>query len=377
MLGSGELGAGLAKAFTAHGAEVVACDRYANAPAMKYAARSYVLDMLDEARLSRLLDMEQPDIIIPEVEAIATDILFKAEARGMRVVPRASAVVTAMDRRLLRTLAAETLGINTSRYTFASSLEELRDGVAKIGLPCIIKPVMSSSGRGQSVLSSMDEIPQAWANAIENGRRGDANVIIEELLQFDSEITLLTVSHRGNVIFCPPVGHRQVNGDFHTAWQPATVKEAILERMQQVATEVVGALGGDGLFGVEFFLKGEDIYFSEVSCRPHDTGMLTTVTQNMSEFELHVRCSMDIDIPPLTILTPGASRALTGEGQSTNIRYRGIERAASLPGITVDIFNKPNINGHRRLGIVYGTANTVSEAITAAESAHSLITIEY
>ena len=362
LLGSGELGKEIAIEAQRLGVEVVAVDRYANAPAMQVAHRSHVISMLDAAALRRVIEDERPDLIVPEVEAIATPTLVELEREGYRVIPTARAVRLTMDREGIRRLAAEELGLRTSPYRFAGDETEFREAVAAIGTPCVVKPVMSSSGRGQSVVRDASDAGHAWANALENARGDTARVIVEGFVDFDYEITLLTVRHAGGTSFCEPVGHLQIDGDYRESWQPQPMTDALLGEARRVAEVVTGALGGAGIFGVELFIKGGDIYFSEVSPRPHDTGMVTLVSQDLSEFALHVRAVLGLPVPAIAQLGPAASCAIVVDGESAKVRFEGLESALSEPGTSLWLFGKPDISGHRRMGVALAVGTSIDEA---------------
>jgi phosphoribosylglycinamide formyltransferase 2 len=362
LLGSGELGKEVAMEAMRLGVEVIACDRYDNAPAMQVAHRRHVFSMLDGAKLREVILAEKPDYVVPEVEAIATDVLVELEREGVRVVPTANAARLTMNREGIRRLAAEELGLPTSAYRFAGTLDEFRAGVEAIGLPCFVKPVMSSSGKGQSHVKRADEIDAAWTHAQSAGRAGAGRVIIESSIDFDYEITLLTVRHVGGTSFCPPIGHRQVAGDYHESWQPQPMSPRAYERSCELATAVTGALGGRGIFGVEFFVKGDDVWFSEVSPRPHDTGMVTMISQDLSEFALHVRAVLGLPIPSVHLHGPSASCVILGEGHSKAPRYRVDPRPLDVPDTALRLFGKPEVAGHRRLGVGLARGATTDEA---------------
>ena len=362
LLGSGELGKELAIEAQRLGVEVVAVDRYAHAPAMQVAHRSHVISMLDAASLRRVIEDERPDLIVPEVEAIATPTLVELEQEGYRVIPTARATRLTMDREGIRRLAAEEIGLRTSPYRFAGSETEFREAVAAIGTPCVVKPVMSSSGRGQSVVSDADNAGRAWANALENARGDTARVIVEGFVAFDYEITLLTVRHAGGTSFCEPVGHLQIDGDYRESWQPQPMTDVLLAEARRIAETVTGALGGGGIFGVELFVKGGDVYFSEVSPRPHDTGMVTLVSQDLSEFALHVRAVLGLPVPGITQLGPAASCAIVVDGESAEVRFEGLESALAEPGTSLRLFGKPDVTGHRRMGVALAVGDSIEEA---------------
>ena len=367
LLGSGELGKEVAIELQRLGVEVIAVDRYANAPAMQIAHRSHVVNMLDGAALRQVIELEKPDYIIPEIEAIATDTLLELEAEGLTVVPTARATRLTMDREGIRRLAAETLELATSPYQFADTKEDFLAAVAQIGVPCVVKPVMSSSGKGQSVIRQQDNAEQAWNYAQEGGRAGKGKVIVEGFVPFDYEITLLTVSAVDGIHFCAPIGHRQEDGDYRESWQPQQMAESVLAKAQHIAREIVTALGGYGLFGVELFIQGENVYFSEVSPRPHDTGMVTLISQDLSEFALHARAILGLPIGAICQYGPSASAVVLREGTSTNIRYSGLPAALTcVPGAQLRLFGKPEISGRRRLGVALVRAQTTEQAVAQA-----------
>ncbi len=348
LLGSGELGKEVAIELQRLGIEVIAADRYANAPAMQVAHAAQVLDMLDGAALRALVAEVKPDLIIPEIEAIATDTLAELEQEGVRVVPNARATQLTMNREGIRRLAAEELGLPTSSYRFAQSKEEFVAAVAAIGLPCVVKPVMSSSGKGQSLLRDLAKLDESWTYAQEGGRAGRGKVIVEGFVPFEYEITLLTVRAVDGIHFCDPIGHRQEDGDYRESWQPQAMSELALARAKEVAAKVVEALGGHGLFGVELFIKGDDVWFSEVSPRPHDTGMVTLISQDLSEFALHVRAILGLPVGTITQFGPSASAVVLRDGHSQDIRYQGVAEALALvPGAQLRLFGKPEIAGRR------------------------------
>lgn len=369
LLGSGELGKEVAIELQRFGIEVIAADRYANAPAMQVAHHARVLDMLDGAALRDMVAEIKPDLIIPEIEAIATDTLAVLEQEGVKVVPNARATQLTMNREGIRRLAAEELGLPTSPYRFAQSREEFDAAVHAIGLPCVIKPVMSSSGKGQSVLRDLARLEESWTYAQEGGRAGRGKVIVEGFVPFEYEITLLTVSAVDGIHFCDPIGHRQEDGDYRESWQPQQMSELALTRAKEVAAKVVEALGGYGLFGVELFIRGDEVWFSEVSPRPHDTGMVTLISQDLSEFALHVRAILGLPIGTITQYGPSASAVVLREGHSQDIRYQGIGEALALvPGAQLRLFGKPEIAGRRRLGVALARAKQCSEAVEQAKA---------
>ncbi|MFM5655447.1 formate-dependent phosphoribosylglycinamide formyltransferase [Aeromonas veronii] len=369
LLGSGELGKEVAIELQRFGIEVIAADRYPNAPAMQVAHAARVLDMLDGAALRELVAEIKPDLIIPEIEAIATDTLAALEQEGVKVVPNARATQLTMNREGIRRLAAETLGLPTSPYRFAQSKEEFVAAVEAIGLPCVVKPVMSSSGKGQSVLRDLAKLDESWTYAQEGGRAGRGKVIVEGFVPFEYEITLLTVRAVDGIHFCDPIGHRQEDGDYRESWQPQVMSELALARSKEVAAKVVEALGGYGLFGVELFIRGDEVWFSEVSPRPHDTGMVTLISQDLSEFALHVRAILGLPVGTITQYGPSASAVVLREGHSQNIRYQGIGEALALvPGAQLRLFGKPEIAGRRRLGVALARAADCQDAVEKAKA---------
>ncbi|TNI81078.1 phosphoribosylglycinamide formyltransferase 2 [Aeromonas veronii] len=369
LLGSGELGKEVAIELQRFGIEVIAADRYPNAPAMQVAHKAHVLDMLDGNALRALVAEVKPDLIIPEIEAIATDTLAALEQEGVKVVPNARATQLTMNREGIRRLAAETLSLPTSPYRFAQSKEEFVAAVEAIGLPCVVKPVMSSSGKGQSVLRDLAKLDESWTYAQEGGRAGRGKVIVEGFVPFEYEITLLTVRAVDGIHFCEPIGHRQEDGDYRESWQPQVMSELALARSKEVAAKVVEALGGYGLFGVELFIKGDEVWFSEVSPRPHDTGMVTLISQDLSEFALHVRAILGLPVGTITQYGPSASAVVLREGHSQNIRYQGIGEALALvPGAQLRLFGKPEIAGRRRLGVALARAADCQDAVEKAKA---------
>ncbi|HHQ4535544.1 TPA: formate-dependent phosphoribosylglycinamide formyltransferase [Aeromonas veronii] len=369
LLGSGELGKEVAIELQRFGIEVIAADRYPNAPAMQVAHAAHVLDMLDGNALRALVAEVKPDLIIPEIEAIATDTLAALEQEGVKVVPNARATQLTMNREGIRRLAAETLDLPTSPYRFAQSKEEFVAAVEVIGLPCVVKPVMSSSGKGQSVLRDLAKLDESWTYAQEGGRAGRGKVIVEGFVPFEYEITLLTVRAVDGIHFCDPIGHRQEDGDYRESWQPQVMSELALARSKEVAAKVVEALGGYGLFGVELFIRGDEVWFSEVSPRPHDTGMVTLISQDLSEFALHVRAILGLPVGTITQYGPSASAVVLREGHSQNIRYQGIGEALALvPGAQLRLFGKPEIAGRRRLGVALARGEDCREAVEQAKA---------
>lgn len=369
LCGAGELGKEVAIECQRLGLDVVAVDRYPNAPAMQVAHRSHVIDMLDAAALKNLILQEKPDYIVPEIEAIATDALAELEAEGFNVVPTAKATQLTMNREGIRRLAAEELGLKTSPYAFAETKAEFEVAIAEIGLPCVVKPIMSSSGKGQSVVKSEADIDHAWQYAQEGGRAGKGKVIVEGFVDFDYEITLLTIKHRDGISFCEPIGHHQEDGDYRQSWQPHPMSEAAIDKAQHMAKSVTEALCGDtgrGLFGVELFVKGDEVIFSEVSPRPHDTGMVTLISQDLSEFALHVRAILGLPIPNITQHGPSASSVILPTGDSDQVQFTNLEAALAEPDTQLRLFGKPEIHGRRRMGVALARAETIEKAIEKA-----------
>ena len=362
MLGSGELGKEVVIELQRFGCEVIAVDRYPNAPAMHVAHRSHVINMLDGAALAALIEREQPHLIVPEIEAIATPTLQELEKKGFTVIPTARAARLTMDREGIRRLAAETLGLKTSPYRFADSMAEYRDAIGALGMPCVVKPVMSSSGKGQSVVRTQADIEHAWNYAQEGGRAGKGRVIVEGFIKFDYEITLLTVRHGGRTTYCEPIGHLQIDGDYRESWQPQPMSAAALAESQRIAHAVTAELGGNGIFGVELFVAGDTIYFSEVSPRPHDTGLVTLISQDLSEFALHARAILGLPIPVIRQRGPSASCAILVDGDSSNVRFENVERALTEPDTALRLFGKPEVRGHRRMGVSLALGATIDAA---------------
>lgn len=375
LLGSGELGKEVAIELMRLGVEVVACDKYAGAPAMQVAHRCHVFNMLDGAKLREIIELERPDHIIPEVEAIATPTLVELEKEGFHVTPTANAALLTMNREGIRRLAAEKLSITTSRYVFASTEEEFREAVATVGVPCVVKPIMSSSGHGQSVVRSTDDIDRSWHIAQEGGRAGAGRVIVEGFVDFDYEITLLTVRSVSGTEFCEPIGHIQIDGDYRYSWQPQAMTPAAKAKAQEIAKKVTDALGGYGIFGVEMFIKGDDVIFSEVSPRPHDTGMVTMISQDMSEFALHARALLGLPVPAIRFYGPSASRAVVVEGDTNRIEMDNLEAVLAEPGTQMRIFGKPEVVGHRRMGVILATDESVEAARKKAERAYEALRV--
>ncbi|MCY3869130.1 MAG: formate-dependent phosphoribosylglycinamide formyltransferase [Gemmatimonadetes bacterium] len=375
MCGSGELGKEVVIELQRYGVEVIAVDRYANAPAMQVAHRSHVITMLDGTALREVIEKEQPDLIVPEIEAIATDTLVKLEKEGFTVIPTARAARLTMNREGIRRLAAEELGLKTSPYRFASNIEEYRAAVREIGVPCVIKPTMSSSGKGQSTVKNMADAEKSWTYAQEGARGGADAVIVEGFVDFDYEITLLTLRYEGDTSFCAPIGHRQVDGDYHESWQPQPMSEAALEGAQRIGKAITDALGGRGIFGVELFVKGDDIYFSEVSPRPHDTGMVTMISQDLSEFALHARAILGLPVPNIKHHGPSASHVILVEGHSQQVQFGNLGVALTEPDTEIRLFGKPEVQGERRMGVVLARGATLQEARKKAKAGARAVSI--
>lgn len=376
LLGSGELGKEVAIELQRYNVEVVACDRYPSAPAMQIAHRCHVLNMLDGEALRKVIEEERPDHIIPEVEAIATPTLVELEKEGFHVTPTARAAWLTMNREGIRRLAAEELGLLTSPYRFASNRDEFVAAVKEIGIPCVVKPVMSSSGHGQSTIKKESDIDEAWKIAQEGGRAGAGRVIVEGFINFDYEITLLTVRSVSGTTFCEPIGHVQVDGDYRYSWQPQAMSPKALESAREIARKITDALGGYGIFGVELFIKGDTVIFSEVSPRPHDTGMVTMISQDLSEFALHARALLGLPVPSIQFYGPSASRAIVVEGDTDKVEFDNLEKVLEEPGVQIRIFGKPEIKGHRRMGVILAQADTVQEAIDKSERAYKKLTVK-
>jgi|TARA_B110000971_G_scaffold193934_1_gene207205 phosphoribosylglycinamide formyltransferase 2 len=376
LLGSGELAKEVVIELQRLGVEVIACDRYENAPAMQVADRSYTFSMLDSVALRQVIEAEQPNYIVPELEAIATETLVELEREGFTVIPTANAAKLTMNREGIRQLAAQKLKIPTSDYQFASNKEEFVAGITNIGIPCIVKPIMSSSGKGQSLIRSETDIDNAWTVAQEGGRAGAGKVIIESLVEFDYEITLLTIRHVGGVSYCEPVGHRQVGGDYQESWQPQSMSPLALARSKEIASKVTEALGGRGIFGVELFIKGDEVYFSEVSPRPHDTGMVTLISQDLSQFALHVRAILGLPIPNIHFHGPSASAVILAHGESRQLQYGNLEAALAKPNTALKLFGKPEVSGKRRMGVIVARGESVEQARQIAMESASLVTIK-
>ena len=376
LCGSGELGKEVAIELQRYGVEVVALDKYANAPAMHIAHRNHVLSMLDGEALKAVIKEENPDFIIPEIEAIATDKLVELEAEGFNVIPTAKATRLTMNREGIRRLAAETLGLPTSPYRFAETREEFDAAVAEIGIPCVVKPVMSSSGHGQSTIKTEDDIEKAWKISQEGGRAGSGKVIVEGFVKFDYEITLLTVRHSGGTTFIKPIGHHQVDGDYRESWQPQPMAENAIQKAEAIAKAITDALGGYGIFGVELFIKGDEVIFSEVSPRPHDTGMVTMISQDMSEFALHACAILGLPVPAVQFYGPSASKAIVVEGTTKEYEFCNLDEVLSEPGVQIRIFGKPEIVGHRRVGVLLAIDETVEKALAKVERAYAKLQVK-
>lgn len=374
--GSGELGKEVVIELQRLGVEVIALDRYANAPAMQVAHRSHVVDMLDGQALRAIIEQERPNLIVPEIEAIATPELVALEKEGYRVVPTARAVNLTMNREGIRRLAAEELGLPTSPYRFAETREDYLSAVRDIGLPLVVKPVMSSSGKGQSTVKAEGDIEAAWEYAQTGGRAGKGRVIIEGFVDFDYEITLLTVKHRDGISFCDPIGHRQEDGDYRESWQPQVMNEKALARSKEIAEAVAGNLGGYGVYGVELFIKGDDVWFSEVSPRPHDTGLVTLVSQDLSEFALHARAILGLPVPAIRQLGPSASAVILPEGDSFEVSYSGLENALAQPDTQIRLFGKPELKGRRRMGVALANAESIEGARAKAARSAAAVKVD-
>jgi phosphoribosylglycinamide formyltransferase 2 len=371
LCGSGELGKEVAIELQRYGIEVVACDRYPNAPAMHVANKSYTLSMLDGERLREIIEAEKPDYIIPEVEAIATPTLVELEKEGYSVTPTAKAAWLTMNREGIRRLAAEELGLPTSFYRFAESKEEFDAAIAEVGIPCVVKPIMSSSGHGQSTVKCEADIDKAWKIAQEGGRAGAGRVIVERFVDFDYEITMLTVRHSAGTTILEPIGHHQVDGDYRESWQPQPMSDVAKAKAKEIAHAITGALGGYGIFGVEMFIKGDEVIFSEVSPRPHDTGMVTMISQDLSEFALHARAVLGLPIPGVRFYGASASKAIVVEGDSDKVVFENLDEVVAEPGVQIRLFGKPEVVGHRRFGVILAIDESVEKALEKAERAYS------
>ena len=376
MLGSGELGKEVVIEMQRFGVEVIAVDRYENAPAMQVAHRSYTINMLDAAALRKVIEAEKPDYIVPEIEAIATPELLKLEKEGYHVIPTARATFLTMNREGIRRLAAEELGLPTSKYKFASTEEEYKQAVREVGIPCVVKPVMSSSGHGQSVVKTEADIATSWEIAQSGGRAGAGKVIVEGFVDFDYEITLLTVRHAGGTLFLEPIGHHQVNGDYQESWQPQPMTANAKKQAQEIAKKITDAIGGRGIFGVEMFVKGDQVIFSEISPRPHDTGMVTMISQDLSEFALHARAILGLPIPNIAFHGPSASKAIVVDGNSRQVAFDNLEKVLEKPNTAMRIFGKGELNGHRRLGVLLARAESVEKALEQVKQMRKDLKVE-
>ena len=375
LLGSGELGKEVVIELQRLGVEVIAVDRYENAPAQQVAHRAYTISMLDGDALRVLVEKEQPDYIVPEVEAIATDTLVELEQEGFNVIPTAKATKLTMNREGIRRLAAEELSLPTSDYAFVDNIDDFKSAVEKIGVPCVVKPIMSSSGHGQSVLKSVQDLQQAWDYAQQGGRAGAGRVIVEGFVKFDYEITLLTVRHIGGTSFLAPIGHRQQNGDYQESWQPQAMSDVALQKAQHIAEKITGALGGRGIFGVEMFVCGDEVIFNEVSPRPHDTGMVTLISQELSEFALHARAILGLPIPEINLISPSASKAIVVKGKSNQVQFSNLANALAEPNTNIRLFGKGEVDGHRRMGVILARDISVEKALEKAFRAYDKLEI--
>ena len=375
LLGSGELGKEVVIELQRLGAEVIAVDRYENAPAQQVAHRAYTISMLDGDALKTLIEKEKPHYIVPEVEAIATATLVELEQAGFTVIPTAKAAQLTMNREGIRRLAAEELGLPTSNYQFVDNFADFKSAVEKIGVPCVVKPIMSSSGHGQSILKSVDDLHKAWDYAQQGGRAGGGRVIVEGFVKFDYEITLLTVHHIGGTSFLAPIGHRQEDGDYRESWQPQAMSETALQKAQRIAEKITSALGGRGIFGVEMFVCGDDVIFNEVSPRPHDTGMVTLISQELSEFALHARAILGLPIPDIGLISPSASKAIVVEGQSAQVQFGNLENVLAEAHTNIRLFGKGEVNGHRRMGVILSRDISVEKALEKAKRAYNKLEV--
>lgn len=375
MLGSGELGKEVVIELQRLGVEVIAVDRYENAPAQQVAHRAYTISMLDGVALRALVEKEKPDFIVPEVEAIATDTLVELEQEGYNVIPTAKATKLTMNREGIRRLASEELGLKTSPYRFVDNFEQFTQSIAEIGIPCVVKPIMSSSGHGQSVIKSEADIQKAWDYAQQGGRAGGGRVIVEGFIKFDYEISLLTVRHIHGTSFLAPIGHIQIDGDYRESWQPQAMSEMALKKAQDVAEKITTALGGRGIFGVELFICGDDVIFNEVSPRPHDTGMVTLISQELSEFALHARAILGLPIPAINLISPSASKAIVVEGKSTQVSFCNLHNVLAEPNTNIRLFGKGEVNGHRRLGVVLARDESIEKALEKARRAYDKLAV--
>jgi phosphoribosylglycinamide formyltransferase 2 len=376
LCGSGELGKEVAIELQRYGVEVIAVDRYANAPAMQVAHRSYVISMLDGQALREIIEKEKPNLIVPEIEAISTDTLAELEKEGFNVVPTARATQLTMNREGIRRLATEKLNLLTSPFIFAETFEEYKDAILKIGMPCVIKPIMSSSGKGQSVVRTEADIEKSWNYAQDGGRAGKGKVIVEGFVKFDYEITLLTVRHANGTSFCEPIGHVQVDGDYQESWQPHPMVEKVLNDAKDMAKKITDELGGRGIFGVEFFIKDDLVYFSEVSPRPHDTGLVTLISQDQSEFALHVRAILGLPIPNIHQHGYSASKAILVKGNSDKVEFGNLDKVLEHPNTQLRLFGKPEVKGKRRMGVVLARANSIDEARRIARESAEKISVK-
>lgn len=376
LCGSGELGKEVVIELQRYGIEVIAVDRYANAPAMQVAHRCHVINMLDPAELRRVIELEKPDWIIPEVEAIATPALVELEKEGFNVIPTAKAALLTMNREGIRRLAAEELGLPTAAYRFADDYEAFKEAVAAVGIPCVVKPVMSSSGHGQSTVKREEDIDKAWHIAQEGGRAGAGRVIVEGFVHFDYEITMLTVRHKGGTTTLEPIGHHQVEGDYRESWQPQPMTPAAIEKARQIAIRITDALGGLGIFGVEMFIKGDEVIFSEVSPRPHDTGMVTMISQDLSEFALHARAILGLPVPAIRFFGPSASKAIVVEGDTDKVVFSNLEEVLAEEDVQIRIFGKPEVKGHRRYGVLLARDESVEKALAKVERAYAKLKVD-
>ena len=375
MCGAGELGKEVVIELQRYGVEVIAVDRYAHAPAMQVAHRSHVIDMLDGDALREVIESERPNVIVPEIEAIATDTLAALEAEGFTVIPTARAARLTMNRAGIRRLAAEELGLKTSPYRFASRVDEYRAAIEAIGVPCVVKPMMSSSGKGQSTVWDVADAERAWAEARDGARGGSDAVIVEGFVDFDDEITLLTLRHAGGTSFCAPIGHRQVDGDYRESWQPHPMRASVLAEAQRMGEAMTNALGGRGIFGVELFVKGDDVYFCEVSPRPHDTGMVTMISQDLSEFALHARAILGLPVPNIEFHGPSASHVILAKGHSQQVQYGNLDAVLSAPDTQMRLFGKPEVQGERRMGVVLARGGSLAEARQKAKDGAATVAI--
>ncbi len=377
MLGSGELGKEVVIEAMRLGIYVIACDRYANAPAMQVAHESHVFNMLDGFRLREIIEKVRPDYIVPEIEAIATDTLVELEKEGYNVIPNAMATKLTMNREGIRRFASEKLGLKTSEYLFAETKDEFLAAVDRLETPCVVKPIMSSSGKGQSVIRSAADIESAWNYSQSGSRSGAGKVIVEKFIKFDYEITLLTVRHRGGTTFVDPIGHLQIDGDYRESWQPQPMEPHVLEEARRVAKTVTDGIGGYGIFGVELFIKGDEVFFSEVSPRPHDTGMVTMISQNMSEFELHVRAILGLPVTALRQYGPAASAAILADGDSDDIVYENVNDAVAGDFTAIRLFGKPEVRGHRRMGVALALGSSLDEAREKARRVMDTVKVSF